>query len=83
MNEPSGNRDKTPKIRVLVRKRPLSKKEQLKNEEDIIEVENSQSVIVREQKYIPIHCRYKVDLTPYIDEYRFNFDGAYDELATN
>lgn len=22
--------------------------------------------------------RYKVDLTPYIDEYKFNFDGAYD-----
>lgn len=27
--------------------------------------------------------RLKVDLTPYIDEYRFNFDGAYDEHATN
>ena len=40
----------TPKIRVLVRKRPLSRKEQLKSEQDIIEVENNQTVIVREQK---------------------------------
>lgn len=30
-----------------------------------------------------INKRLKVDLTPYIDEYRFNFDGAYDEYATN
>lgn len=42
--------DKTPKIRVLVRKRPLSKKEQLKGETDIISIDNNQSVIVREQK---------------------------------
>lgn len=42
--------DKTPKIRVLVRKRPLSKKEQLKGETDIISIENNQSVVVREQK---------------------------------
>jgi len=27
--------------------------------------------------------RLKVDLTPYIDEYKYNFDGAYDEFASN
>lgn len=30
--------DKTPKIKVLVRKRPLSKKEQLRGESDIIAI---------------------------------------------
>lgn len=30
-----------------------------------------------------INFRVKVDLTPFIDEYKFNFDGAYDETSTN
>ena len=25
-----------------------------------------------------LYQRYKVDLTPYIDEYKFNFDGVFD-----
>jgi kinesin family member 2/24 len=25
----------------------------------------------------------KVDLTPYVEEYKYTFDGAYDELASN
>ena len=29
------------------------------------------------------NSRFKVDLTPYIDEYKFNFDGVYNEYATN
>lgn len=32
---------------------------------------------------MPVIPRVKVDLTPYIDEYKYNFDGAYDEHATN
>lgn len=39
-----------PKIRVIVRKRPLGKKELLKNEMDIIEMRNSNTVIVKELK---------------------------------
>lgn len=42
--------DKTPKIRVLVRKRPLSKKEQLKGQIDIVSIDSNQTVVVREQK---------------------------------
>lgn len=41
---------KTPKIRVLVRKRPLNKKELSKGETDIVTVAKDQTVIVREQK---------------------------------
>jgi hypothetical protein len=39
-----------PKIRVAVRKRPLNKKEIMKNEMDIIEIKNGNSLIVKELK---------------------------------
>ena len=39
-----------PKISVAVRKRPLSKREIQKSEMDIIEIKNSQTVIVKELK---------------------------------
>lgn len=41
---------KTPKIRVLVRKRPMNKKELSKGEVDIVGIEHDQTVIVKEQK---------------------------------
>ena len=37
-----------PKIRVIVRKRPLSKKETLKNDTDIVDIRNNKQVIVKE-----------------------------------
>jgi hypothetical protein len=43
--------DNSPKIKVIIRKRPLSKKEMQAKELDIIEVLKQQSVIVREQKF--------------------------------
>lgn len=39
-----------PKIRVAVRKRPLSRKELSRNDLDIIEVKNLQSLVVKELK---------------------------------
>jgi len=42
--------DSSPKIKVVIRKRPLSKKEINQKEMDIIEVVNKVSVIVRELK---------------------------------
>lgn len=39
-----------PKIRVIVRKRPMNKKEQIKNEQDIIEIKDSKTIIVKEIK---------------------------------
>ena len=39
-----------PKIRVVIRKRPLSKKEALRNEVDIIEKRSPQEIVVKELK---------------------------------
>jgi kinesin family protein 2/24 len=38
------------KIRVIVRKRPLNKKETIKNEADIIDIRASNSLVVKELK---------------------------------
>ena len=81
-NEKSLNESNTtsyeniPKIRVIIRKRPLSKKEQSKNEKDVIDIKENKKVIVKEQKQ-------KVDLTKYMEEHQFIFDLAYDQDATN
>lgn len=40
-----------PKIRVVIRKRPLNRKEIGRNEQDVVEVVNNNEVSVREQKY--------------------------------
>ncbi len=42
--------EEAPRIRVVVRKRPLNKKELKKNEEDIMEVRNAQTLAVKEMK---------------------------------
>jgi hypothetical protein len=42
--------DSIPKIRVVVRKRPLNKKEAQRSEMDIIEIRNNNTVIVKELK---------------------------------
>jgi len=42
--------DNTPKIRVIIRKRPLGKKELNRNDNDIIEVKGPQTLAVRETK---------------------------------
>ena len=65
-----------PKIRVIVRKRPLGKKELSKNDQDVVDIRNNRQVVVKELKV-------KVDLTKYIEEHSFNFDLAFDELVTN
>jgi len=65
-----------PKIRVVVRKRPLNKKEIEKNDPDILRIDNQATMIVQELKT-------KVDLTKYIDEHSFTFDNVFGEDATN
>ena len=65
-----------PKIRVIIRKRPLSKKEISKNEKDVIDIKEKKIVIVKEQKQ-------KVDLTKYVEEHQFIFDLAYNQETTN
>ncbi|XP_058113577.1 kinesin-like protein KIN-13B isoform X2 [Magnolia sinica] len=65
------------KIKVVVRKRPLNKKEVSKKEEDIITIEpNSNFLTVHETKL-------KVDLTEYVEKHEFVFDAVLDEEVSN
>ncbi|KAM7254625.1 hypothetical protein ACFE04_004005 [Oxalis oulophora] len=63
------------KIKVVVRKRPLNKKELAKNEEDIIDT-CSNSLTVHETKL-------KVDLTAYVEKHEFFFDAVLNEEVSN
>ncbi|KAI3521609.1 hypothetical protein L1887_11080 [Cichorium endivia] len=65
------------KIKVVVRKRPLNKKELAKNEEDIITTEShSNCLAVHETKL-------KVDLTEYMEKHEFVFDAVLNEEVSN
>ncbi|KAF6259011.1 P-loop containing nucleoside triphosphate hydrolase protein [Scenedesmus sp. NREL 46B-D3] len=65
------------KIRVVVRKRPINKKEVERGDEDVVEMDMRGScVLVNETKL-------KVDLTKYAERHQFNFDEALDEYVTN
>ncbi|RIB02092.1 P-loop containing nucleoside triphosphate hydrolase protein [Gigaspora rosea] len=72
-NVPSNLNDK---IRVCVRKRPLSKKELTRNEKDIATVNGQRTVLINEPKM-------KVDLTKYVEQHTFFFDDVFDAEATN
>ncbi|KAJ4764537.1 Kinesin-like protein [Rhynchospora pubera] len=64
------------KIRVVVRKRPLNKKEMIKKEKDVISVEDIEHITIHEPKV-------KVDLTAYIEKHEFYFDAVLHEHVTN
>ncbi|KAK7354815.1 hypothetical protein VNO80_20314 [Phaseolus coccineus] len=64
------------KIRVVVRKRPLNKKELAKKEDDIVTVSDNAYLTVHEPKL-------KVDLTAYVEKHEFCFDAVLDEHVTN
>ncbi|XP_065048060.1 kinesin-like protein KIN-13B [Musa acuminata AAA Group] len=65
------------KIKVVVRKRPLNKKEIAKKEEDIITIDSgSSSLTVHEMKL-------KVDLAEYLEKHEFVFDAVLDEDVSN
>ncbi|XP_057536712.1 kinesin-like protein KIN-13B [Amaranthus tricolor] len=65
------------KIKVVVRKRPLNKKEMAKKEDDIITIEpNSNALTVHETKL-------KVDLTEYVEKHEFVFDAVLPEHVSN
>ena len=65
-----------PKIRVVVRKRPLFGKEVTRNERDILTVVGQRSLMVQELKE-------KVDLTKYIEEHSFTFDNVFEHTQDN
>ncbi|WMV31468.1 hypothetical protein MTR67_024853 [Solanum verrucosum] len=64
------------KIKVVVRKRPLNKKEISRKEDDIVTVSDNSSLSVHEPKL-------KVDLTAYVEKHEFCFDAVLDEYITN
>lgn len=63
-------------ITVCVRKRPLSRKELMKKELDVMTVPTKDTLIVHEPKS-------KVDLTKYLENHNFRFDCAFDENCNN
>ncbi|KAL5541865.1 hypothetical protein UlMin_009575 [Ulmus minor] len=64
------------KIKVVVRKRPLNKKELSRKEEDIVSVYDNAYLTVYEPKL-------KVDLTAYVEKHEFCFDAVLDEHVSN
>ncbi|XP_010259584.1 PREDICTED: kinesin-like protein KIN-13A [Nelumbo nucifera] len=64
------------KIKVVVRKRPLNKKELSRKEDDIVTVNDNAYLTVHEPKL-------KVDLTAYVEKHEFCFDAVLDEHVTN
>ncbi|CAL1527967.1 unnamed protein product [Lymnaea stagnalis] len=64
------------KIKVCVRKRPLTKKEIKLKEEDIVTIESTTTLVVNEPKLA-------VDLKAYTLQHEFTFDEVFDESCTN
>ncbi|KAM3407389.1 hypothetical protein ACQJBY_001046 [Aegilops geniculata] len=64
------------KIKVVVRKRPLNRKELSRKEDDAVAVHDSSSLTVYEPKL-------KVDLTAYVEQHEFCFDAVLDEDVSN
>ncbi|XP_055845126.1 kinesin-like protein Klp10A isoform X3 [Episyrphus balteatus] len=63
-------------ITVCVRKRPLSRKENMRKEIDVISVPCKDTLIVHEPKN-------KVDLTKFLENHKFRFDFAFDDQCNN
>eukprot|EP01025_Chloroclados_australasicus_P065173 TRINITY_DN8846_c0_g2_i10.p1 TRINITY_DN8846_c0_g2~~TRINITY_DN8846_c0_g2_i10.p1 ORF type:complete len:603 (+),score=91.99 TRINITY_DN8846_c0_g2_i10:474-2282(+) len=66
-----------PKIRVVVRKRPIFRKEADRGETDIADVDMSTATCVIHEPKV------RVDLTKYTQEHNFNFDDCLDENVDN
>ncbi|TYI09508.1 hypothetical protein ES332_A09G078100v1 [Gossypium tomentosum] len=71
----SARENNVAKIKVVVRKRPLNKKEISRKEDDIVTVSEN-ALTVHEPKL-------KVDLTAYVEKHEFCFDAVLDEHVTN
>ncbi|KAK6161178.1 hypothetical protein DH2020_004559 [Rehmannia glutinosa] len=74
--ENSARENNVAKIKVVVRKRPLNKKEVSTKEDDIVTVYDDAYLTVHEPKL-------KVDLTAYVEKHEFCFDAVLDEHVTN
>ena len=78
-----------PRIRVVVRKRPLNAKERAREEEDVVTVDRRSSTETtscetRAASRVTVwEPKTKVDLTQYTEEHAFNFDDVFDPEASN
>ncbi|KAJ8262937.1 hypothetical protein COCON_G00153940 [Conger conger] len=72
----SAGRAVAERIRVCVRKRPLSQAEEKRGEADVVRVRDGESVLVQEQKEA-------VDLTQYLLQHEFYFDEVFSEACSN
>eukprot|EP00890_Picochlorum_soloecismus_P006454 jgi/Picsp_1/680/NSC_00674-R1_kinesin-like protein kif2a-like len=66
-----------PRIRVIVRKRPLNAKEMERGEVDVLECNTEESVLTVHEP------RAKVDLTKYTETHCFRFDDVFDTDVDN
>lgn len=73
--ESNSRENNVAKIKVVVRKRPLNKKELSRKEDDVVSV-CSNGLTVHEPKL-------KVDLTAYVEKHEFCFDAVLDQQVTN
>ncbi|KAL4565093.1 hypothetical protein LXL04_029177 [Taraxacum kok-saghyz] len=73
--ESNSRENNVAKIKVVVRKRPLNKKELSRKEDDVVSVCDN-SLTVHEPKL-------KVDLTAYVERHEFCFDAVLDQQVTN
>jgi kinesin family protein 2/24 len=69
------NIDLASKIRVVVRKRPMSRKEKSRGDVDVIEIKNRELIL-----HEP---RVKVDMTRYVESHSFAFDETFDDKSGN
>ena len=67
--------DTAPKIRVVVRKRPLSRREKARSDPDVVEIASDRKTVLLHE------AKTKVDLTRYVETHGFTFDNAYDEAC--
>jgi kinesin family protein 2/24 len=74
--ESTNRENNVAKIKVVVRKRPLNRKELSRKEEDAVTVHDLSSLTVYEPKL-------KVDLTAYVEQHEFCFDAVLDEDVSN
>lgn len=74
-SSPESRAARASRLSVVVRKRPMNKREQTAAQQDVVMCRNS-AVIVREPKL-------KVDLTRYVEEHNFLFDQSFDETVSN
>ncbi|CAK9256518.1 unnamed protein product [Sphagnum jensenii] len=65
------------RIKVVVRKRPLNKKEMARKEEDIITIRDADFLLTVHEPKV------KVDLTAYVEKHEFVFDAVLDQYVSN